>query len=185
MIDPVRVLVIYDSRGTTRELAQAVLAGVGEEPGAEAVERPVEEAIRADLLACDALILGSPNWSGMTGRLKGWLDYTGDLWETGELAGVDWVFDAWGDQGGAFARDALIAEFVLEQAGATRVPSLLVNEGGAIHVDGEGTVMVTETVQLDPGRNRYATKERVEAELARTLGVTQTLWLPRGPSPWL
>ena len=95
--------------------------------------------------------------------------------ETGELAGVDWVFNAWGDQGGAFARDALIAEFVLEQAGATRVPSLLVNEGGAIHVDGEGTVMVTETVQLDPGRNRYATKERVEAELARTLGVTQTL----------
>ncbi|NHF63967.1 agmatine deiminase family protein [Microcella pacifica] len=100
--------------------------------------------------------------------------------ETGELGGVDWVFNAWGDQGGAFARDALIAEFVLEQAGATRVPSLLVNEGGAIHVDGEGTVMVTETVQLDPGRNRYATKERVEAELTRTLGVTQTLWLQRG-----
>jgi len=100
--------------------------------------------------------------------------------ETGELGGIDWVFNAWGDQGGAFGRDALVAEFVLEQAGVTRVPSLLVNEGGAIHVDGEGTVMVTETVQLDPGRNRYATKERVEAELARTLGVTQTFWLPRG-----
>jgi agmatine deiminase len=100
--------------------------------------------------------------------------------ETGELGGVDWVFNAWGDQGGTFERDALIAEFVLEHAGVTRVPSLLINEGGAIHVDGEGTVMVTETVQLDPGRNRYATKERVEAELARTLGVAQTIWLPRG-----
>lgn len=100
--------------------------------------------------------------------------------KTGALGGVDWVFNAWGDQGGAFERDARIAEFVLDQVGCARVPSLLVNEGGAIHVDGEGTVMVTETVQLDPGRNAYATKERVEAELARTLGVTHTIWLPRG-----
>jgi agmatine deiminase len=99
---------------------------------------------------------------------------------TGELAGVDWVFNAWGDQGGSFARDALIAEFVTGQAGVPRIPSLLVNEGGAIHVDGAGTVMVTETVQLDPGRNRYATKERVEEELARTIGARHSIWLPRG-----
>ncbi len=100
--------------------------------------------------------------------------------ETGALGGVDWIFNAWGDQGGAFEHDARIAATVLEAAGVTRIPSLLVNEGGAIHVDGEGTVMVTETVQLDPGRNRYATKERVEAELARTIGSTHTIWLPRG-----
>jgi agmatine deiminase len=100
--------------------------------------------------------------------------------ETGELAGVDWIFNAWGDQGGRFERDALIAATVLEAAGVPRIPSLLVNEGGGIHVDGEGTVMVTETVQLDPGRNRYATKERVEAELARTIGTTHAIWLPRG-----
>jgi len=105
--------------------------------------------------------------------------------DTGALGGIDWVFNAWGDQGGAFARDALIANVVIGQVGGAngtveRIPSLLVNEGGAIHVDGDGTVMVTETVQLDPGRNRYATKERVEAELARTLGTTRTIWLPRG-----
>ena len=34
-----------------------------------------------------ALILGSPNWSGITGKLMDWLDHTGDLWESGELAG--------------------------------------------------------------------------------------------------
>jgi agmatine deiminase len=100
--------------------------------------------------------------------------------DTGALAGVDWIFNAWGDQGGSFARDALIAEFVIAQTGAQRVSSLLVNEGGGLHVDGEGTVMVTETVQLDPGRNRYATAERVEAELARTIGTSHTIWLPRG-----
>ena len=31
--------------------------------------------------------------------------------------------------------------------------SRLVNEGGAIHVDGEGTVLLTDTVQLGPERN--------------------------------
>ena len=35
--------------------------------------------------------------------------------------------------------------------GATLISSPLVNEGGGIHVDGAGTVLVTETVQLDRG----------------------------------
>jgi NAD(P)H dehydrogenase (quinone) len=47
----------------------------------------VDEAKPEELLRCDALIVGSPNWSGMTGKLKDWFDYSGDLWETGELAG--------------------------------------------------------------------------------------------------
>lgn len=99
--------------------------------------------------------------------------------ETGELGGVDWIFNAWG-QGADCEKDALIAERVISEVAATRIPSLLVNEGGGIHVDGEGTVLVTETVQLDPDRNPWATKERVEAELARTLGVDTVIWLPRG-----
>jgi agmatine deiminase len=98
---------------------------------------------------------------------------------TGDLAGVDWIFNAWG-QGADCENDALIAERVIREVGATRIQSLLVNEGGGIHVDGEGTVLVTETVQLDPDRNPWATKERVEAELARTLGATTAVWLPRG-----
>ena len=57
---------------------------------------------------------------------------------------------------------------------------MLVNEGGGIHVDGEGTVLATETVQLDPRRNPFADKARVEAEFARTIGATKTIWLPRG-----
>ena len=101
----VRVLVIYDSRGTTQELARAVLAGIADVPGAIPWERPLDEAQKDDLLNCDALILGSPNWSGITGKLKDWLDYTGDLWETGELAGkVGGCFTAgWSRSGGTEA----------------------------------------------------------------------------------
>ena len=43
-----------------------------------------------------------------------------------------------------------------------------------------GTVLLTETVQLDPGRNPGLTAADVEAELARTIGATTCIWLPRG-----
>jgi agmatine deiminase len=56
----------------------------------------------------------------------------------------------------------------------------VVNEGGGIHVDGEGTVLLTETVQLDPRRNPHLDRSDVEAEMARTLGARHAVWLPRG-----
>ena len=85
---PARVLVLYDSRGgLVEQLAEAIAAGVVSVPGAEAVRRRVDDAPFADLLDCAALIVGSPNWSGMTGKLKDWFDHSGDLWESGELAG--------------------------------------------------------------------------------------------------
>jgi len=85
---PVRVLLIFDSRGgLTEQLAKAVADGVRSVQGVELLYRRLEEARVEELREADALILGSPNWSGMTGKLKEWMDYSGDLWETGELAG--------------------------------------------------------------------------------------------------
>ncbi|RNE67447.1 agmatine deiminase family protein [Cryobacterium tepidiphilum] len=99
----------------------------------------------------------------------------------GVLGAVDWTFNGWGDPAWAeWQKSAEIARFVANEVGAELVSSPLVNEGGGFHVDGEGTVLVTETVQLDPRRNPYADKARVEAELARTIGATHTVWLPRG-----
>jgi NAD(P)H dehydrogenase (quinone) len=83
-----RVLLLYDSRGgLTEQLAAGIAEGVREVAGAELVERRIHEADASELLHCEGLILGSPNWSGMTGKLKEWFDYSGDLWESGELAG--------------------------------------------------------------------------------------------------
>jgi agmatine deiminase len=101
--------------------------------------------------------------------------------EDGRLGAVDWIFNAWGAPDWAtWDNDREIARFVAKRTDAQLVSSTLVNEGGAIHVDGEGTVLVTETVQLDPGRNPYTDKARVEAELARTIGARHVIWLPRG-----
>ncbi|MCB2105910.1 MAG: agmatine deiminase family protein, partial [Rhodobacteraceae bacterium] len=99
----------------------------------------------------------------------------------GSLAAVDWIFNGWGAaEWASAANDRGLAQFIAGLAGVPVVSSLLVNEGGGLHVDGEGTVLLTETVQLDPGRNPHADKARVEAEMARTLGATRAIWLPRG-----
>jgi agmatine deiminase len=99
----------------------------------------------------------------------------------GVLGAVDWTFNGWGSpQWAEWTKSAELARLIAPHVGAELISSVLVNEGGGIHVDGEGTVLLTETVQLDPRRNPYADKLRVEAEMARTIGATHAIWLPRG-----
>lgn len=82
------VMVLFDSRGgLVEQLAAAVAEGVRSVEGASLLYRRLDEADPKELPGVDALIIGSPNWSGMTGKLKDWFDYSGDLWQTGELAG--------------------------------------------------------------------------------------------------
>ncbi|WP_415951574.1 agmatine deiminase family protein [Streptomyces sp. KLOTTS4A1] len=101
----------------------------------------------------------------------------------GELAAVDWVFNGWGAQDWArWEHDAKIASYVADLAGVPVHGSPLVNEGGGIHVDGQGTVLLTETVQLGPERNPGWTREQVEAEIHAKLGTTKAIWLKRGLS---
>lgn len=113
-----------------------------------------------------------------------WMRDTGPtfvLGAQGQLGAVDWVFNGWGANDWAnWQPDTGTARFVADRAGAQVIGSDLVNEGGGLQVDGEGTVLVTETVQLDPRRNPDLTKADVEAELARTIGATKVIWLPRG-----
>lgn len=99
----------------------------------------------------------------------------------GSVAAVDWIFNGWGAQDwAAWDQDQHLGRFVAAQAGAAVHTSGLVNEGGGFHADGEGTVLLTETVQLDPGRNPGATRKSVEAEIHARLGTSKAIWLPRG-----
>ncbi|CAL9571346.1 agmatine deiminase family protein [Streptomyces albus] len=101
--------------------------------------------------------------------------------ENGRSAAVDWTFNGWGAQEWArWEQDRLIGAYVAEQAGVPVRSSRLVNEGGGIHVDGQGTVLLTETVQLGPERNPGWTREQVEAEIHAQLGTRKAIWLPRG-----
>ena len=75
--------------------------------------------------------------------------------EAGTLGGVDWVFNGWGGQGNwaSWAKDAAVARNIAAFEDVEVHSSKLVNEGGGIHVNGGGTVLLTETVQLGKGRN--------------------------------
>lgn len=99
----------------------------------------------------------------------------------GSVTAVNWIFNGWGGQDWAeWGKDEKVGRAIAEGAGVPVQDSTLVNEGGGFHVDGRGTVLLTETVQLDPGRNPGATKESVEAEIHARLGTTHAIWLPRG-----
>ena len=102
----------------------------------------------------------------------------------GERRGVDWRFNAWGGLSGGlyfpWDQDDLVASKVLEIEGNDRYRALLVNEGGAIHVDGEGTALVTEQVLLNPNRNADMPKPEVERHLKANLGVQSVIWLGDG-----
>lgn len=99
----------------------------------------------------------------------------------GRLGATHWRFNAWGNAGfSRFDDEQHVGSFIAGLAGAEVFSSTMVNEGGAIHVDGDGTVMITETVQLDPGRNPTWNAEQVETELKSFLDVEKVIWLPRG-----
>jgi agmatine deiminase len=102
----------------------------------------------------------------------------------GERRGVDWRFNAWGGlRGGLYfpwARDDQVAQKVLEGEWTDRHRAPLVLEGGAIHVDGEGSVLTTEQCLLNPNRNPDLSRAEIEAQLKAYLGAEKVLWLGDG-----
>lgn len=102
----------------------------------------------------------------------------------GRRRGVDWTFNAWGGLDGGlyfpWDRDDEVAQKVLEIEDTDRYRVPFVLEGGAIHVDGQGTCLTTEQCLLNPNRNAGATRADVEDVLRRYLGVTKVLWLGLG-----
>lgn len=165
------------ARDEARSTWAAVAHAVAEFEPVTMVVHPDQRAVAGRYLSRDVDIIEAP-------INDAWMRDIGPTFvhaEDGSVAAVDWVFNGWGAQDWAqWDLDATIAQVVAAAAGTPVVASDLVNEGGGIHVDGEGTVLVTETVQLDPGRNPGLSKADVEAELARTIGATHAVWLPRG-----
>jgi agmatine deiminase len=126
-----------------------------------------------------------PNLTLITAALDdAWMRDSGPtfVWDAeGNVQALNWVFNGWGAQSwAAWTNDARLAREVAEQAATPVIDSELVAEGGGFHVDGRGTLLLTETVQLDLDRNPGWTKERVEQEMHARLGTTHAVWLPRG-----
>jgi agmatine deiminase len=95
----------------------------------------------------------------------------------GALGGVDWRFNAYGGIYDDYGRTQGMARRVLDLVGARRFAAPLVLEGGAVHTDGEGTVLTTTEVVLDPRRNPGLERADAERLLCEYLGAEKVLWL--------
>ncbi|MFJ2738486.1 agmatine/peptidylarginine deiminase [Streptomyces sp. NPDC087440] len=98
----------------------------------------------------------------------------------GRRAGVDFRFNAWGRKHAPYDSDDRVSGLLLEHLGVERIGSDMILEGGAITVDGEGTLITTEQCLLHPNRNPGMTREEIEGELKARLGVEKVIWLPYG-----
>jgi agmatine deiminase len=96
----------------------------------------------------------------------------------GCCAATAWRFNAWGGKFERYAEDARLARRVCERLGFACYESPLHLEGGAFHVDGEGTVLTTESCVLNSNRNPGWSKREAERELCQALGASKVIWLP-------
>ncbi len=105
--------------------------------------------------------------------------------DKGELRACDWTFNAWGGlvDGLYFPwdQDDKIAQKMceLESVNRYRLDDFIL-EGGSIHVDGDGTALVTEECLLSEGRNSHMSKEEIEQTLCDYLNVEKVLWVKEG-----
>lgn len=102
-----------------------------------------------------------------------------------EVRGVSWTFNAWGGTfDGLYQNwekdDKAAGEFCRQTGYDYYDAAPFVLEGGSIHSDGEGTVIVTEACLLSKGRNPELSKEEIEEKLKEYLGAEKIIWLPHG-----
>lgn len=95
--------------------------------------------------------------------------------ESGTVHGVDFNFNGWGDKQ-SHEHDARVAREVSAKYGIPLDRTWLVAEGGSFETDGVGTLMVTESSIVNDNRNPGRTRQQIEDELERVLGITKVIW---------
>ncbi|MGW6919307.1 agmatine deiminase family protein [Kitasatospora sp. NPDC054939] len=106
-----------------------------------------------------------------------WARDTGPTFVTGPaaIAGVDLDFNGWGDKQ-PHAEDGQVARRLLERYGIRRIQAPITGEGGGIEVDGEGTLMATESSWVNANRNPGKSREQIEAAMKELFGVRKVIW---------
>lgn len=97
-----------------------------------------------------------------------------------ELAGVDWIHNAWGGNYENCALDNQIAAAVIRETHARHFKAPLVMEGGSFHVDGEGTILTSRECLLNANRNPQLSQAEIETYLYDYLGAKKIIWLNKG-----
>jgi len=95
---------------------------------------------------------------------------------SGNLAISNWEFNGWGGKT-PFKHDNRIPTVVSEQISLPVVNLDLTLEGGAIEIDGQGTLMAKRSCILNKNRNPGLTQEDIEQYFRVYFGATHFIWM--------
>ncbi len=168
----------HQLEGGRKEWAAVANAVAEFEPVTMAVQRKDRAAAKALLSAQIELVEFDLN--------DGWSRDSGPTILTnqnGQRSVAGFEFNGWGAKFPPYDADALAKAHFARHLGIDLYPADMVLEGGAVAVDGEGTLITTEECLLNKNRNPNKTKAEVEAILKGWLGVEKVIWIPRGLTP--
>lgn len=95
---------------------------------------------------------------------------------------LDFVFNGWGNKYPAHY-DNEISRLLNAQHAFNNTPLSSIDfvlEGGAIEVDGQGTLLTTSSCLLAKNRNPHLSKTEITSALQKLLGIKRILWLDHG-----
>ena len=97
-----------------------------------------------------------------------------------ETAIVDWGFNAWGGKYPPWDADDAVPTRVAAAIGLPVFHADIVMEGGAVDVNGEGTLLTTTSCLLHKNRNPKKTRAEIEQYLKAYYGQRHVVWLGEG-----
>ncbi|MEM7740082.1 MAG: agmatine deiminase family protein [Pseudomonadota bacterium] len=95
----------------------------------------------------------------------------------GEKAVVDFNFNGWGNKQ-QHDQDSNVAQAIAQRLAIKTIKSGVVGEGGGLEYDGDGTLILTESCWVNDNRNPGMSRDEIERELKKLLGVEVVIWLP-------
>ncbi len=102
--------------------------------------------------------------------------------DKGNTAVSDWNFNGWGTYPDWGEAECHIAQTVAGITDMSVFVAPLVTEGGAIEVNGSGTLMATRSSIINDNRNPGLSQEQIEQGLKDYLGVSHFIWLSGAPA---
>ncbi len=95
------------------------------------------------------------------------------------LVSARFRFNGWGEKY-VLPHDAEVSKNIAASADLPERVEDFILEGGAIEVDGEGTVLTTEQCLLNPNRNPSLSRDEIEAKVKAAFGASKVLWVKEG-----
>jgi len=94
----------------------------------------------------------------------------------GNSAVTAWNFNGWGERY-PFKKDHQVSSAVADVLGLPLFTAPITLEGGAIEVNGQGTLIATRSSIINPNRNPGWRVDEIEAAIKDYLGIQHIIWL--------